>query len=68
MCYHPLMWTPLILVCALADPTQCAIPVAPAARTKNQCQSLIARVLDDLALPDTMFVAQVTCYEWPVPA
>lgn len=59
------MWTPLILFCMVADPTDCAIPLAPVARSEDQCQEFIYRALSELDLPDTMYVAQITCYEWP---
>lgn len=59
------MWTPLILFCMVADPTDCAIPLAPVARSEEQCQEYIYQVLTILEVPETMFIANITCYEWP---
>jgi len=59
------MWTPLILFCMVADLTDCAIPVTPVARSEDHCRELLDQALRDLDIPDWMYVAGASCYQWP---
>jgi len=62
------MWTPLILVCMTASPTDCAIPLAPAVPTEEACVAAIYNALRVITIPDTMYVEGVQCVPWGQPA
>jgi len=56
------------LICMTAEPTNCVVPFAPVSRTEDQCLEVLYDAIVRLQLADSMFVSQVACYGWPVPA
>lgn len=59
------MWTPLLLVCYV-DRADCAIPVAPAYPTQEQCWTALEHAFDAFVLPQGMVIMGYDCYNWGI--
>jgi hypothetical protein len=57
------MWTPLLLICYI-DRLDCAIPVAPAYLSEQECLVALEYVIDAYRLPDGMEIMAYDCYNW----
>lgn len=60
------MWTPLIMICAINNPADCATLTAPVFPTESACHAaiLLWGVESAPRLPEGMMVFDVHCFEW----
>lgn len=63
LCYSVSMWTPLILICYV-DRFDCAVPVAPAYPTEEQCLVALDYAVETFTLPEGMAIMAYRCYNW----
>lgn len=59
-----MLWTPLILICVLEGPVDCAIPVAPAYLSEQDCYDAMQEAIDNFVVPEGMAIIDTTCYNW----